>query len=243
MAEKKTVLVISNAAASQMYLGVLMKRMWHFPILARTAMDGIRICENNKIDLTLLDGCLHESETLTAARLLRKTEPACGLPLVVVLAHENQSLSQTLLAEGCSAVLTKPIDFSLTYGLLNRLIDQFRTTPRVPLKARVEIEERMPEQYVTSVNISEGGIYLRTLDPLVEGVMIHLAFSLPHDDETVRLAAEVVRTFPLEDRVENEPGMGLRFLDVPDEVRLKIRNFIQWEMMGDLEWESEPENA
>ena len=73
MAEKKTVLVISHLAASQMYLGVLMKRMWHFPILSKTAMEGIRISESNKIDLALLDGNLPEEDLHSAVRLMRKT--------------------------------------------------------------------------------------------------------------------------------------------------------------------------
>jgi len=32
--------------------------------------------------------------------------------------------------------------------------------------------------------------------------------------------------------------MGLRFVDIPQEILLKLRNFIQWEMIGDLEWNS-----
>jgi hypothetical protein len=32
--------------------------------------------------------------------------------------------------------------------------------------------------------------------------------------------------------------MGLRFINLPDEVLLQLRNFVQWEMIGDLEWEA-----
>jgi hypothetical protein len=38
--------------------------------------------------------------------------------------------------------------------------------------------------------------------------------------------------------LEAEPGMGLRFLDLSDADLQQLRNFIQWEMIGDLEWES-----
>jgi hypothetical protein len=56
--------------------------------------------------------------------------------------------------------------------------------------------------------------------------------------EPIQLAGEVVRTSPLGIQVESEPGMGLRFLDMPESVKQKLRNFVQWEMVGDLEWEA-----
>jgi uncharacterized protein (TIGR02266 family) len=158
------------------------------------------------------------------------------MPLVVVLPVGQEHLGEELLREGCSAVLTKPIDFSVAYGLLNRIIDQFRTTPRIPLKVPVAIEEAKPESSLASVDVSEGGIYLRTPDPLPEGSVLHLTFALPHEKEPIWLPAEVVRAFSLGDRHENEPGMGLRFLEVTDAVRAKLRNYTQWQMMGDLEW-------
>jgi uncharacterized protein (TIGR02266 family) len=226
-----------------MYLGVLMKRMWHFPIVASTAAEGRRISESNQIDLVLLDGSPPGRDVLSTVRLLRTAHLIGDIPLVVLLAGKNEPLSQSLLEEGCASVLTKPIDFSLAYGLLNRIMDQFRTTPRIPLKVRVRIGEGTNEKSVTSVDISEGGIYLRTLDPPPEGTVLHLAFSLPQDEEEIRLPAEVVRTFRMESSVENEPGMGLRFLEVPDPVRMKLRYYIQWEMMGDLDWETELETV
>jgi Tfp pilus assembly protein PilZ len=86
--------------------------------------------------------------------------------------------------------------------------------------------------------MSEGGMYLRTLQPLPGGTLIHIKFALPHDTETIQLSAEVVRTLPLGRQFECEPGMGLHFVDVPEDTLLKIRNFIQWELTGDLEWNS-----
>jgi hypothetical protein len=56
--------------------------------------------------------------------------------------------------------------------------------------------------------------------------------------ETLELEAEVVRTAPLGVQIEAEPGMGLRFRGIPEEVQKRIRNFVQWELIGDLEWEA-----
>jgi uncharacterized protein (TIGR02266 family) len=154
------------------------------------------------------------------------------------MTNESTVTSESLLSLGCSAVLTKPLDLAMVYGVLARLSGQPRTTPRVSVKMRVEIEEGTPEKILASVNLSEGGLYLRTLSPLTGGTVLHIKFTLPHDTAPMELTAEVVRTLRLGAQFEAEPGMGLRFVDITENALLRIRNFVQWEMMGDLEWKA-----
>jgi uncharacterized protein (TIGR02266 family) len=111
-------------------------------------------------------------------------------------------------------------------------------TPRVPARMRVEIEELAPQRYLTAVNISEGGIYLRTHAPLPENTLLHLSFTLPFDADSIQVAGTVVRAARLSAHLETEPGMGLRFIDLAEDTRSRIRNFVQWSLIGDLEWES-----
>jgi uncharacterized protein (TIGR02266 family) len=91
---------------------------------------------------------------------------------------------------------------------------------------------------LTSVNISEGGLYLRTADPLPGGTVLHVTFTLPHDTEVIALTSEVVRSLPLGQQFESEPGMGLRFTNILGKDLIRVRNFVQWETMGDLEWKA-----
>jgi len=221
-----------------MYLGVLLNRIWYTPILARTPEEGIRLAQNSQFSLILYDGDVSDADLRPSINLLR-TEPLLrDQPLVVFITAGNPALNESLLSQGCSAVLTKPLDLAIVYGVLARLSGQPRTTPRIPLKIRVEIEEGIPKKALTSVNLSEGGIYLRTPDPLSEGTELHIKFTLPLDTEPIALAAKVVRTFSLATQLNAEPGMGLQFVDLSRDTLLRIRNFVQWEMTGDLEWKS-----
>ncbi len=238
MAGKKQVLIVCKTAAGQMYLGVLLNRIWYSPVLAKTPEEGIRIAHSTEFSLVLFDADVSDRELETAVALLR-TDPTVGnIPLVVFMTSDNPEKSRSLLSRGCTAILTKPLDLAIVYGVLGRLSGQPRSTFRVPVKIRVEIEEGTPEKTLTCINISEGGLYLRTVDPRPEGTILHVKFTLPHDSEAIKLAAEVVRTLPLGTQLEAEPGMGLRFLDISDDTLSRIRNFVQWEMMGDLEWKS-----
>lgn len=238
MSEKKQVLIICHTAAGQMYLGVLLNRIWYSPTLARTADEGIRLAQGKSFSLILLDGDVSEHELKTAITLLKTDRTLQNTHLVVFMNNDNPERNQNLLAQGCSAVLTKPLDLAMVYGVLARLSGQPRTTTRIPVRMRVAIKEGALEKELACVNISEGGLYLRTLAPLPEGTLLHVKFTLPHDTAAIEILSEVVRTFPLGARFEGEPGMGLRFVDIREDALLRIRNFIQWELTGDLEWNS-----
>jgi uncharacterized protein (TIGR02266 family) len=168
-----------------------------------------------------------------------KTEPALkNVPLAVFMTNDKPGLSESLLSQGCAAVLTKPLDLAIVYGVLARLSGQQRTAMRVAVKMRVEIKEDVADKILTSVNISEGGMYLRTAEPLPGGTVLHVKFTLPYDTEAISLAAEVVRTLPLGQQLESEPGMGLHFTGILEKDLIRVRNFVQWETMGDLEWKA-----
>jgi uncharacterized protein (TIGR02266 family) len=240
MPDKKQVLIICHTAAGQMYLGVLMNRIWFTPVLATTSDEGTRLARENSFSLILFDGDVAESELFTAITML-KTDPVLKtLPLVVFATDDNTGKNQKLLTQGCTAVLTKPLDLAIMYGVLSRLSGLPRNTARVTVKMRVhvEISEGTPEKVLASVNMSESGLFLRTSQPLPEGTFIHIKFTLPHDTDKITLSAEVVRSLPLGTQFDCEPGMGLRFIAIPEDTLLKIRNFIQWEVTGDLEWNS-----
>ncbi len=238
MPGKKQVLIICHSAAGQMYLGVLLNRIWYSPVLAGTPHEGIHLARKTSFSLIVLDGDMEVPELKTAITLLKSDPSLKELPLIVFLTADQAELNETLLAQGCAAVLSKPLDLALVYEVLARLSGQPRTSPRLPIKMRVEIEEGKPEKVLASVNLSEGGMYLRALEPLPEGTILHIKFTLPHDTDAIALTAEVVRSLTLGTRLEIEPGMGLRFIDMPEDTLLRIRHFIQWEMTGDLEWNS-----
>lgn len=238
MTEKKNILIICHSAAGQMYLGVLLGRFWYTPLLARTTEEAIRLTQKKNCSLIVLDGDLPDRERKMAISLLKSHAAVRDLPLIVFITTENAAENKTLLAEGCSAVITKPVDLALLYGTISGLTGLQRNSPRISVKFRVAIKEGTPEKELTCINLSEGGLYLRTHEPMPEKTVLHLSFSLPRSTDTISVAGEVVRTALLSTELEAEPGMGLRFVDLSEEVLLQFRNFVQWEMIGDLEWEA-----
>ena len=240
MYEKKKILVICQSAVGQMYFGVFLNRIGYMPVFSRTASESLWLARNNVIPLILFDGSLmSDRERSAAVSLLRSEQSEKLLPLVVILSTDNGKLSDSLMYEGCTAVISKPLDVSLVYGILGRLSGEPRQSLRIPVRMRVEIEEQIPDRFLTSVNISESGIYLRTHKTVPENMVLHIAFTLPHDFDKIEVLVEVVRKVPLGVQFDAEPGIGLRFIELSEYTKTKIKNFVKWTLTNDLEWELE----
>ena len=72
-------------------------------------------------------------------------------------------------------------------------------------------------------NISEGGIFLEHTIPHPLGTVVSLRFLLPHESEPMRVQGEIVNVS------DDGPGlgMGIKFVDLPDDDRQRISAFIQ----------------
>jgi|GEM_PF-817465 len=70
-------------------------------------------------------------------------------------------------------------------------------------------------------NISLGGVSISA--PLVEevGSIVEMSINFPEEDEVVELRGEVVWA-----RIEEHAKMGIKFIDVSDEVREKLKTLL-----------------
>jgi len=78
-----------------------------------------------------------------------------------------------------------------------------------------------------TMNISKGGMFISTRDPLPEGTSLILKLKVPDSDEEIVLEGEVVwRVKPEESKGTLIPGMGLRFKNIDEETVKKIERII-----------------
>jgi Tfp pilus assembly protein PilZ len=82
--------------------------------------------------------------------------------------------------------------------------------------------------YITMLNISRGGIFLKTAIPLPVGQRARIAWKTP-DDQEIEAEAEVVWCCPGTPAGKNgfatAPGMGLKFIEVKKGVESLERFF------------------
>jgi uncharacterized protein (TIGR02266 family) len=93
-----------------------------------------------------------------------------------------------------------------------------RRHPRTPLSILVQFRFNTFEDFLAeySVNISPGGIFIRTDEPQPEGSMIYLQFSLKDGSRLIEGMGKVVRVIPTA-APGATAGMGIEFVNFDDE--------------------------
>lgn len=97
--------------------------------------------------------------------------------------------------------------------------------PLLVLKVRLEDGGKVFFGYAR--NLSRSGIFIATTNPREPGSRFKVEIPLPAPiGQIVQCSCEVVwkREFSLKSRYE--PGMGLKFLDLPEEVATLIENWV-----------------
>jgi PilZ domain len=124
---------------------------------------------------------------------------------------------------GINAVLDEPLDRQSVLKIVRAthllVIHELRRYVRIPVVSQAEVEtSNRANTTVTTVEVSSGGLSVRSTTPLPKSDAVRLVLALPGLD---RLS---VRAFVCWYR-ENEKVYGLRF-DSSDERRFKIRGWI-----------------
>ncbi|MCD6581032.1 MAG: PilZ domain-containing protein [Desulfuromusa sp.] len=111
----------------------------------------------------------------------------------------------------------------------DRPVADLRTNLRAPLIIqKVHIDGERPAFFGYSKNISKSGMFIATTNPIQAGEQINLEFQLPAPlTGTARCRCEVVWKRPHGTHLPFEPGMGMKFIDMPVEISTRLDEWIK----------------
>ena len=86
-----------------------------------------------------------------------------------------------------------------------------RRHPRFPIRQRVWCESERVTLYVQALNVSEGGLFVRTASPPQPGERFRMSFT---DVDGTEVVATVEVVWRRDDVADHAPGMGVRIVNV-----------------------------
>jgi uncharacterized protein (TIGR02266 family) len=96
------------------------------------------------------------------------------------------------------------------------------------LQHELLVAYRTVDGFITdwAVNISRGGLFINSRNPLPVGSIVKLIISLPDQAFPFDLSGKVIRSQPYEPGVDQMSGMGIEFVDVDEEKRTRLEKFV-----------------
>lgn len=97
------------------------------------------------------------------------------------------------------------------------------------LQHELLVAYRTVDNFVTdwATNISKGGLFINTRSPMPVGTIVRLMISLPDAAFPFDLKGRVIRVNEYDNPGNLVPGMGVEFLDIDEEKRLRIERFVE----------------
>jgi uncharacterized protein (TIGR02266 family) len=202
-------------------------------VLAASGGEGLRAAVAAVPDAILLDGELPDLDSIEICRQLRADPVTEAIPVILLPARDKPDApggaGEASAAEASAAVyIPASIDPGRLLNVVNVVLTtplSRRATPRAPVALGVDYRYGDCQGTATTLNLSEGGMFIVVPDPPAVGTRLRVQFAVP-DCEPWEATAEVMWVRHPEAQHPYPPGMGVQFVELPAEARPRIADFV-----------------
>jgi len=117
-----TILLVEDNEFNRDMLSRRLQRKGFEVIIAEDGEQGIRMANENRPDLILMDMDLPVLDGWEATRRLKADPAVSYIPVLALTAHAMKSDHDRAMASGCDDFATKPIDFAILLDKINRAL-------------------------------------------------------------------------------------------------------------------------
>ena len=194
---------------------------------AQIMMDGVQAAarlQKERFDAVFLDMRMPSLDGVELAKRIRSSGINQSTPLVMITGDNDQKVMQHAFQAGVNLFLFKPVDRSRLMRLLNAA-DNFIASrrmrfTRIRASKAISIESGGHRISGTSLDLSMGGIFVRSSGTLPIGSAVNLRLELQVGQPPVQLSARVVR-------VSGNDCMGLQIESEGDEGTRRLESFLR----------------
>ncbi len=234
---KNYALLVDGYVRDLFATGMILQRFNYEVFIANSGEDALKLIEVSIPDLVITELSLQNMSGLELLFHLKHTPETKDIPVIIHTAIGDQKHEVHCRATGCAAFLRKPVSLDELYSSIQRATEEKpRQFMRLKTLLPVRVGGQQSHSAASSVEyiseLSENGVFVRTLNPRqVDAV---LPVNIIINSVAVKLRAVVVRSVAMSQGLFKEPGMGMKFIEISDEHRDLIRNFIKGQIMRDI---------
>jgi CheY-like chemotaxis protein len=117
------VLLAEDNAVNRKVALAMLRRAGHTVVVAATGKEAVRLAQDERFDLILMDIQMPEMDGLEAAQVIRqsKTAATARVPIIAITAHALKGDSERFLAAGMDGYIAKPFQQEELFEALERV--------------------------------------------------------------------------------------------------------------------------
>ena len=107
-----SILIVDDYEDSRHMMKKLLEMIGYSVLEADNGLDAVRITQQKRPSVVIMDLGLPLLSGMDAARMIHETPETSEIPIIVLSAYDAASSQDDAVASGCSAYLTKPVDYA-----------------------------------------------------------------------------------------------------------------------------------
>lgn len=219
-----------------MYVGILVQRLGYKVLLARDGVEAVSLAKEARPAVMLMQYEMPKLNGLSCLSMIRKDPQLGALPVLILDEGMTAGTRSEFAQLGASGFLSMPLNISEFYLAVQQSLSHSvkRRYFRAPVKLKVTVECGGDQRELFATNVSAEGMFLRTIDPFLVGSRMTLTFTVD-DEDPIQVTGEVVSVSGLANQLEKEPGMGIRFVEIPEDSKYRLSYCLLKEITKDFD--------
>ena len=226
--ENKKILIVDDSNYFQRLGESFLRRGICTIYKARNAEDALRIIRDEHPHVVVMDLNMPGMKGDECCREVKADPSLKDIPVIMLANSWEKNAKERCIDAGCDDFISKPVNKARLYAGIKRYVNIVeRSHVRTPCNGEVLFSAGSGNSPGKLNDISEGGMFIRSADPLKVGAEIDAAFKLNRLGDLMKISGTVVRVVHNsgEGGQPGAAGMGVKFNDAPDEIKNRISNY------------------
>jgi len=229
--KNRYVLVVDSDAHLLFYTTTLLKRFGYETSSAGIAKEAVYMASMAVPSLIITALDLKDMYGLDLIQHLKKGQAFSDIPFITLRRQGDISGEKRSLELGASECLYQPVAPERLY-IAVQTATEIRPRKSIRLKTTLPVRvTNMPHNDIestTTLDLSEGGMFLRSSEPAEVNARLSIQINL--HGEIIPVDAVVVYSYKIAGGPHLQPGMGLEFVHIEPRSQELIRRFVRSEV-------------
>lgn len=194
MEARPIVVVVDDSKPFVTYLSRLLNRMNLEVLAIDNAVEALELSRVTRPHLVTMAMVMPGMDGIEALRAIRDDNDLADLPVIMISGDQDKNQQWEALSLGCIDVLDKPVELRRLHKAIQRC-DLYsggrRRYLRTLFEKTVGLHCQGNFQEVSSITLSERGIFVRTCEPLPKGAHVDIDLPMP-SDEVLHVGGSVI---------------------------------------------------